>query len=81
MFLEDLSGSRFTRLPFGVKTAPVIFQQAMDTMLTGTEGADAYLDDIIFTGSNPDELLQRLETVLSQIQVNGFRLRLGKCNF
>ena len=36
-----------TRLPFGVKTAPAIFQQIMDTMLTGVEGAVSYLDDII----------------------------------
>ncbi|VDL89554.1 unnamed protein product [Schistocephalus solidus] len=59
---------QFTRLPFGVKTAPVIFQQTMDTILTGTEGA----------ASNPDELLQRLETVLSRIQGYGLRLRLDK---
>ena len=38
---------QYTRLPIGVKTAPAIFQQIMDIMLTWIEGASAYLDDII----------------------------------
>ncbi|VDL85885.1 unnamed protein product [Schistocephalus solidus] len=29
---------QFTRLPFGVKPTPAIFQQTVDTMLTGNEG-------------------------------------------
>ncbi|VDM01574.1 unnamed protein product [Schistocephalus solidus] len=52
----------------------------MDTMLTSTEGAPAYLDDIIVTGSSPHELLQCLKTILSQMQEYGFHLRLEKCN-
>ncbi|VDL98671.1 unnamed protein product [Schistocephalus solidus] len=72
---------QFTHLQFGVKTAPATFQQTMDTMLTGTKGTAAYLDDIIETGSNPDALLQRLETVLSRVQDYGFRLHLDRCNF
>ncbi|VDL92653.1 unnamed protein product [Schistocephalus solidus] len=54
----------FTRLQFGAKTAPATHQQTMDTMLTGTEGTGAYLNDIIVTGSNAEKLLQRLETAL-----------------
>ncbi|VDL93289.1 unnamed protein product [Schistocephalus solidus] len=53
----------------------------LDTMLTGTEGAAVYLDEIIIAGSNPNKLLQRLETVLSRIQDSGFHLRLEKGNF
>ncbi|VDL90787.1 unnamed protein product [Schistocephalus solidus] len=63
-----------------IETAPAIFQQTMDTMLMGTEGATANLDDNIVTGSNPDELLQRLDRVFIQIQDYGCRLRLEKCN-
>ncbi|VDN09637.1 unnamed protein product [Dibothriocephalus latus] len=59
--------SQFTCLSFGIKTAPAIFQQAMDTMLTGTESAAAYLDDIIFIRFDQHGLFQRLETVLGRI--------------
>ncbi|VDL99277.1 unnamed protein product [Schistocephalus solidus] len=72
---------QFSRFPFGVDTARVIFQQTMDTMLKGTEGAAAYPHVILFTASNPDELLQRLETFLTRIQGYSFRLRLDKCTF
>ena len=38
---------QFTRLPIGIKIAPAIFQQIMDTMLIGVNGAVPYPDDII----------------------------------
>eukprot|EP00106_Octopus_bimaculoides_P020916 XP_014788358.1 PREDICTED: uncharacterized protein K02A2.6-like [Octopus bimaculoides] len=37
----------FNRLPFGIKVAPGIFQQVMDTMLAGSDFAIAYLDSIL----------------------------------
>ncbi|VDM00722.1 unnamed protein product [Schistocephalus solidus] len=49
---------QFTRFPFGVNNAPAILQEIMDTMLMGTEGAAAYLEDILVTGSNPDKVLR-----------------------
>ncbi|GAA51908.1 hypothetical protein CLF_106999 [Clonorchis sinensis] len=72
---------QFNRLPFGVKSAPAIFQQTMDAMLNGLSGVAAYLDDIILTGSNQEELLHRLHCVLERIQQYGFRLRAEKCAF
>ena len=45
---------RYNHLPFGVKTAPSIFQQTMDAMLTGITGAKAFLDDIIVSGTSQD---------------------------
>ncbi|XP_046621104.1 uncharacterized protein K02A2.6-like [Neodiprion virginianus] len=46
---------RFRQLPFGIKTAPAMFQQAMDSMLAGLQGACAYIDDVVVTGSNRQE--------------------------
>ena len=51
---------QFCRLPFGVKSAPAIFQQTMDIMLTGLPGVSAYTDDIIITGTTPEEPLHHL---------------------
>jgi hypothetical protein len=72
---------QYNRLPFGVKSAPAIFQQIMDTMLTGISGVAAYLDDIIVMGTTQEELHQRLEETLQRIQEFGFRLRQDKCDF
>ncbi|PIO75460.1 hypothetical protein TELCIR_02484 [Teladorsagia circumcincta] len=52
---------RLNRLPFGVKSAPAIFQQQMDTVIAGLDGTAAYLDDIIVTGKTVNEHNARLE--------------------
>ena len=72
---------QYTRLPFGVKTAPAIFQQMMDTMLTGISGAAAYLDDIIIMGTDAKDLIKKLDAVLARIADYGLRLRADKCDF
>ena len=36
-----------SRLPFGIKVAPGIFQQIMDTLLSDVDFTIAYLDDIL----------------------------------
>uniref|UniRef100_A0A7I4Z4C2 Reverse transcriptase domain-containing protein n=1 Tax=Haemonchus contortus TaxID=6289 RepID=A0A7I4Z4C2_HAECO len=41
---------RFDRLRFGVKSAPGIFQQCIDSLIAGLDGTAAYLDDILVTG-------------------------------
>ena len=51
---------RFDRLPLGIKVAPGIFQQVMDTMFSGLEFATAYLDDILIKGENKEVRIQHL---------------------
>lgn len=68
------------RLPFGIKTAPAIFQQLMDTILAGLPGVAVYLDDVLIVGSTADELRSRTENVLHRVEDAGFRLRPEKCN-
>ncbi|BHF83963.1 hypothetical protein SprV_0902711200 [Sparganum proliferum] len=47
---------QYTRLPFGVKTAPALVQQTMNAMLSGIPSTVGYLDDIIILGRSPAEL-------------------------
>uniref|UniRef100_A0A914WLJ4 Reverse transcriptase domain-containing protein n=1 Tax=Plectus sambesii TaxID=2011161 RepID=A0A914WLJ4_9BILA len=63
---------RFNRLLFGVSSAPAIFQQIMEKMLTGIPGVGAYLDDLIICGSSQREHIQRLRQVLQRISKFGF---------
>ncbi|EGT51773.1 hypothetical protein CAEBREN_12621 [Caenorhabditis brenneri] len=72
---------QFQLLPFGVKSAPGIFQQVMDQLINGIEGAAAYLDDIIITGSTIEEHNTRLKKVMSRIHEFGMRMKLEKCKF
>ncbi|PIO69170.1 reverse transcriptase [Teladorsagia circumcincta] len=65
---------QLNRLPFGVKAAPVIFQQQMDTLTAGLDGTAAYFYDIIVTGKTIDEHNARLEAVFRRIQDIGLLL-------
>ena len=41
---------QYSRLPFGISSAPAIYQQVMDQIFQGLNGVQCYLDDIIVTG-------------------------------
>lgn len=55
---------RFKRLPFGLVTAPELFQKAMDEILCGCEGVAWYLDDVIIEGKDIEEHDARLNEVM-----------------
>ena len=58
---------RYTQLPFGIASAPALFQKAMDTILQGIPHTICYLDDILVTGANDAEHLSNLKEVLSRL--------------
>lgn len=69
----------FNRLPFGVSSAPAIFQRRMDGLLGDIPGVQVYLDDIIIAEKRDD--LSRLKQVLERLREYGLRLHKGKCKF
>ena len=72
---------RYTRLPFGVASAPSVFQKAMDQILQGLDGVLCYLDDILVSGKTEGEHLENLEKVLQRLQEHGLRVKRAKCSF
>ena len=71
----------YNRLPFGVASAPAIFQRAIETVLQGIPHVCVYLDDILISGTNTEDHLKTLETVLSKLETAGIRLKRSKCSF
>ena len=53
----------------------------MDTMLTGVEGAAAYLDDIMVVSQSKQDLTEWTKKVLTCIENFGFQLWPEKCHF
>ena len=45
---------KFDRLVFGIKVAPAIFQEVMDTMLGGLDFTFAYLDNIVISSKTKE---------------------------
>ena len=72
---------QFVRLPFGIASAPAVFQKTMDTVLQGLPKVLCYLDDILITGSNEEEHFQNVEQVLQRLQQYGIRAKRSKCTF
>ncbi|KAL5463984.1 hypothetical protein EMCRGX_G032937, partial [Ephydatia muelleri] len=72
---EDL----YTRLPFGVASAPALFQKTMDIILQGMKHVMCYIDDILVTGSTEKEHFTQLEEVLKRLQHHGLKVKKDKC--
>ncbi|XP_046142387.1 uncharacterized protein K02A2.6-like [Osmia bicornis bicornis] len=72
---------RFKRLPFGIKTAPATFQQAIESTLMGLEGVYPYIDDVIVTGRTRQEHDLRLQNTLRRLEERGWKLSIEKCKF
>ena len=72
---------RYNRLPFGVSSAPAIFQRVMESILQGIPGVAVYLDDILVSGKNEKEHLAVVEQVLDCLEEAGLLLNRDKCEF
>ena len=62
---------RYTRLPYGISSAPGIFQKVMESLLQGIPHVAVYIDDILITGASESEHLQSLEEVLRRLERAG----------
>ena len=56
---------RYWQLPFGIATAPAIWQKAMSVVLQGCRGVIYYMDDILVTGQTRKEHEQNLRQVFN----------------
>ena len=72
---------RYNRLPFGVASAPAIFQRTIEGILRGIPHVCVYIDDILVTGKSEEEHLQTVDEVLSRLEAAGLRLKRDKCTF
>lgn len=69
---------RWTRLPFGIKSAPEVFQRIMDDMLSGIEHSRAVMDDIVVAGRDREHHDQVLRQVLERAQSYNLKLNFDK---
>lgn len=72
---------RYTRMPYGITSAPSIFQAVMDDMLKGLDRVSCYLDDVLIAEETMDECYNKVEAVLTRFKERGVKLRKEKCKF
>ena len=51
---------RYHRLPFGVSSAPAIFQRTIESILQGLKCVSIYIDDILVTGTTVEDHLENV---------------------
>ena len=77
-FNTTIGQYRFTRLPFGVKCAPEIFQRIMDQMVEDLDGVEVIMDDAIIAGDESTHN-ERLHKFLERASAKGLKLNKEKC--
>ena len=70
----------YNRLPFGVASAPKIFQRMIENILQGLKHVCVYIDDILVTGISEDDHLKNLDEILQGLGNAGLHLKREKCS-
>ena len=71
----------FVRMPFGLCNAPATFQRLMD-MILGDQTYDTlllYLDDILLFSNSIEDMVERLDMVLTRLAKAGLKIKPEKC--
>lgn len=76
----------YTRLPFGVSVAPLLFQRSLETVFHEFIHCDdpflqIYVDDILIASRTEDEHIQHIKLVMDKLQEFDIQLHLDKCTF
>ena len=80
-FITPFGRYHFTKLPFGISSAPEHFQKRMSRILSGLDGVQCLMDDVLVYGKDEEEHDSRLMETLQRIQAAGATLNPEKCEF
>ncbi len=69
---------QYNRLPYGISSAPGIFQRTMENLVQAIPYVIVWVDDNLVSGENDEEHIANLEEVLTRL---GARLKKAKCVF
>ena len=62
---------QFNRLPFGISSAPGIFQRTMENLLQGIPNVIVRMDDILISGKDDNDHLANREAVFKKLSAAG----------
>ena len=68
----------FTRLPFGISSAPDVFQSIMSEMFEDIDGVEVVVDDLLIWGETEEEHDIRLKQVLERAKRRNVKLNRDK---
>ncbi|GBL78306.1 Sphingomyelin phosphodiesterase [Araneus ventricosus] len=72
---------RYSKLPFGIKSASFLFQQKMDEILKDFFYTNCYIDDLFIRANTKEECIKRTEIVMDRLNSYNVKINLSKCEF
>ena len=80
-FMTHIGRFHFTRLPFGISSAPEIFQRIMHNITKRIKGVVCYFDDILCHSATVEEHSLLLDKVKQRLHEKGLKLNNEKCEY
>lgn len=83
-FVTQQGHYQWTCLPFGLKTAPAIFQRILSSIIRKHKLTDFtvnYIDDILVFSETFEDHIKHLKSLLEAISIERLKLKFSKCNF
>lgn len=80
-FVSRSGAYRFRRLMFGIKSAPELFQRAMENLFRGIDGLIIFMDDFLVHGSSKEEHDFKLKQVMNRIEELNLKINKSKSVF
>ena len=71
----------FNKLPFGISSAPELFQNCVSNVLAGLEGVVCQIDDVLVFGKDQSEHDDRVVDALERFKKAGVTFNSEKCEF
>lgn len=72
---------QYTRIPFGLKLGPKLFQRVIQEILADIKGVFVYIDDILIYANNKEEHDEILKEVIKRLGDRNIQINLEKSNF
>ena len=80
-FITPFGRYRYKRLPFGISSAPEIFQRTMEHILEGEKQVVCFYDDVLVFGESEESHEKALQSVIKKTVDAGLKLNKEKCEF
>nr|KAG5711948.1 hypothetical protein BaRGS_026389 [Batillaria attramentaria] len=78
-FITPFGRYFYRRVPFGISSAPEIFQRTMEEILKDETNVICFFDDILVHSANPEEHEKHLQSVFKTLEKVNLKLNKDKC--
>ena len=72
---------QYNIMPFGMKNLPATFQRLVNTVISGLDGRDAYIDDVVIHNNTFEDHLQSIRKLFDRLSDANLTINLSKSAF